>query len=114
VSVFPWAVRHWNVTLRRILPLCTVLVLAGIAAPAGAGEFWQSGQPCYWCVRDAIYDDFALIARLEANPDIDEGFKGPQITAARADIHRLRATLGPPEQTGTEPCCYSRRPLFIR
>lgn len=99
--------------MRRILSLGTALVLAGIAAPAIAGEFWQAGSPCYWCVRDAIYGDFALIARLEANPDIDEGFKGPQINAARAEIHRLRATLGPLQQTGPEPCCYARRPLYI-
>jgi len=97
----------------RFFLLCTGFVLCGIAAPAVAGELWQAETPCYWCVRDAVYDDLALIARLEANPDLDEGFKGPQITAARAAVHRLRATLGPLQQTGTEPCCYSRRPLYI-
>ena len=40
--------------------------------------------------------------------------KGPQIIAARADIHRLRAMLGPLECSGTEPCCYTRPPLYIR
>jgi hypothetical protein len=100
--------------MRRVVSLCTVLVLAGIAAPAAAGEFWQTETPCYWCIRDAIYDDFAVIAHREANPDVDEGVKGPEITAARADIHRLRAMLGPLVPIDAEPCCYSRRPLHIR
>ncbi len=100
--------------MRRVLLLCSVFVLAGIAAPAAAGEFWQAPAPCYWCLRDAIYDDFALIAHREANPDVDEGVKGPEITAARAETHRLRAMLGPLEQAEAEPCCYSRRPLHIR
>ena len=89
-------------------------MLAGMASPAVAGDYGQTEAPCYWCIRDAIYDDFSLIAHREANPDIDEGVKGPEITAARADIHRLRAILGPPQQGNAEPCCYARRPLYIR
>jgi hypothetical protein len=69
---------------------------------------------CYGCIRDAIYADVSLIDHLEANPDIDDGTKGPPILAARADIHRLRNLLGPVTQRGTMPCCYSRRPLYIR
>src|SRR6266704_5765179 len=53
---------------------------------------------CSSCIRDAVYADTKLIAHLEANPDIDEAFKGPIILAARADVHRLRKILGP-EQT---------------
>ena len=105
--------------MNRILALCGLLVaglllVAGIARPAAAGDYRPSEDLCYWCLRDAIYDDVKLINRLEANPDLDEGVKGPQIVAARADIHRLRALLGPLQQIGTEPCCYSRRPLYIR
>jgi len=90
-----------------------------MASPAAAQDFRQSDfgpseAPCYWCIRDAIYEDVKLINHLEANPDIDEGVKGPKIVAARADIHHLRALLGPLVQTGTEPCCYSRLPLYIR
>ncbi len=88
--------------------------LAGFGTAAGAGEYGEVEGLCYRCIRDAIYEDIKLINHLEANPDIDEGLKGPQITAARADIHRLRALLGPLQQWGTEPCCYSRRPLHIR
>jgi hypothetical protein len=90
-----------------------MFALAGLASPAVAGDDGQIGNPCYWCVRDAISDDFALIAHREANPDVDESVKGPEITAARADIHRLRAILGP-TQSGTEPCCYARPRLYIR
>jgi hypothetical protein len=105
--------------MNRILWLGGVLVFIGVASPApaqdfGQSDFGQNGAPCYFCIRDAIYEDVRLINHLEANPDIDEGVKGPEIVAARADIHRLRALLGPLVQTGTEPCCYSRLPLYIR
>ena len=81
-------------------------------------------QP-YWCTRDAIYAQFKLIARLETDPDVDEGVKGPLITAARAEIHRLRATISepPPRAWATiasplperpAPCCYARKPLYLR
>lgn len=100
--------------MKRVVFLCSMFVLAGIASPAVAGDGGQIENPCYWCVRDAIYGDFALIAHREANPDVDESVKGPEITAARADIHRLRAILGPLQQGGTEPCCYSRQRLYIR
>jgi hypothetical protein len=100
--------------MRRIVSLCVLFVVLGSVSPALAGEFWQPAAPCYWCVRDAIYDDVSLIAHREANPDVDEAVKGPDVTAARADIHRLRATLGPVVETGPEPCCYARAPLHIR
>ena len=106
--------------MRRMLCLFGFLVCAGMASPALAQDARQQvfgqveAQPCYWCLRDAIYEDVKLINHLEANPDIDEGVKGPEIVAARADIHRLRALLGPLTQTEIEPCCYSRAPLVIR
>jgi hypothetical protein len=88
------------------------------AAPARAGGFFgifsDPGPQCYWCIRDAIYHDNKLIAHLEANPDIDEAVKGPQILAARADIRRLRRLLGPVQVFSLEPCCYSRTPMHIR
>jgi hypothetical protein len=100
--------------VKPLLSLCAVLVLAGVALPAAADEAWPGQATCYWCIRDAIYDDFKLIARREANPDVDDAVKGPEIIAARADIHRLRKALGPLQSDGTEPCCYSRRPLYVR
>jgi hypothetical protein len=100
--------------MRPILFLSALFVLAGTAAPALAGEVIPPDPTCYWCIRDAIYADVRIIARREANPDVDEAIKGPEITAARADIHRLRALLGPLVQSGPEPCCYTRPPLRVR
>jgi hypothetical protein len=111
----------------RLVSLGVVLAFAFVAAPtaARAGEFWGCSDTPYWCTRDAIYAQFKLIARLEADPDIDEAVKGPLITAARAEIHRLRATIGepPPHEWTTigspfhqalTPCCYTRKPLYLR
>jgi hypothetical protein len=98
----------------RLALLCGVLALAVVTSPVRAGDSWQLAEQCYWCVRDAIYDRINLIARFEANPDIDEGVKGPAITTARAEIHRLRATIGPPPREWPTPCCYARKPLHIR
>ena len=109
----------------RLVSLCSVLAFVCAAAPARAGELWPCYDTAYWCTRDAIYHEFKLIARLEANPDVDDGIKGPAITAARAAIHRLRstlheppprdwATIASPPRASEVPCCYARRPLYIR
>jgi hypothetical protein len=105
--------------------LGVVLAFAFAAAPARAGDSWGCSDTAYWCTRDAIYAQFKLIARPEADPDVDEGVKGPLITAARAEIHRLRATISdpPPRAWATiesplperpAPCCYARKPLYLR
>jgi hypothetical protein len=105
--------------------LGVVLAFAFAAAPARAGDSWGCSDTAYWCTRDAIYAQFKLIARLEADPDVDDGVKGPLITAARAEIHRLRATIsdppphawatiGTPLREGPAPCCYTRKPLYLR
>jgi hypothetical protein len=109
----------------RLVLLGVVLALASAAAPARAGDSWACGDTAYWCTRDAIYAQFKLIARLEAEPDIDEGVKGPLIAAARAEIHRLRATISDPPphawatiasplREGPAPCCYTRKSLYLR
>jgi hypothetical protein len=100
--------------MNRLVALGGLLAFVCFASPVAAGEYGQIDDSCYQCIRDGIYADITLIDRLEANPDVDEGVKGPQIVAARADIHRLRKLLGPVELQGTEPCCYTRKPLFIR
>jgi len=106
--------------LAAMLAVVFAVVLGGLAAslgaavPAAAGDYGQVDYSCYRCIRDAIYADTKLIARLEADPDIDDGVKGPQIVAARADIHRLRKILGLFEDRGTAPCCYTRPPLYVR
>ena len=111
----------------RLVWLGVILAFAFVAAPAPvrAGDFWGCTDTAYWCTRDAIYAQFKLIARLEADPDVDEGVKGPLITAARAEIHRLRATIteppprawatiGTPLREGLAPCCYTRKSLYLR
>jgi hypothetical protein len=113
--------------MKRILAFSGFLALIGIGwsigSPVAAADLrvpgatagMEQAEPlCYGCIRDGIYADISLIDHLEANPAIDDGIKGPQIMAARADVHRLRRLLGPVAQRGTEPCCYSRRPLYIR
>ena len=105
-------------------------LVAGLTAPAQAADLWRGvhARPivyappaaypveplCYWCIRDAIHVDTKLIAHLEANPDVDEIDKAPWILGARADVHRLRRILGPVETVSLAPCCYRRRPLYVR
>ena len=112
----------------RLVSLGVALAFAFAAAPspARAGDLWGCTDTPYWCTRDAIYERFKLIARLEANPDVAEGVKGPLIAAARAEIHRLRATISdpPPHAWATigtplrawreTPCCYTRKPVYLR
>jgi hypothetical protein len=105
---------------QKLLIWATAGVAAGLAVvmlwvpPAAAGNDIGPTELCYRCIQDAIYADTRLIAHLEANPDVDDAVRGPAIAAARADIHRLKALLGPSLDAGPEPCCYARPPLRIR
>ena len=109
----------------RLVSLCVVLGFTFAAVPARAGDSWSCSDTAYWCTRDAIYEQFKLISRLETDPDVDEAVKGPLITAARAEIHRLRATITepPPHAWATiasplperpAPCFYTRKSLYLR
>jgi|SRR5581483_5084620 len=98
----------------RLLSLGALLAVSTIASPARAGDDYWRAHDRYWRTRDSIYERTRLIAWLEANPDVDEAIKGPQITAARAEIHALRRTLGPPEWDWATPCCYARKAIRIR
>ncbi len=102
-------------TVRRIVSLGTVLVFAGIASPAAAGQYdARNGDIPYWPAHHAIYHMKNFIAYLEADPDADEGYKSPAITATHAEIKRLQAAIGPRPPKYFVPCCYSRRPIRIR
>ena len=94
---------------------------------AQAADLWRGGysaavvyappifEPfCAACIRDAIYANTRLIAHLEANPDVDEAFKGPIVLNARADIHYWRRVLGPGVRISAAPCCYSRKRMYVR
>ena len=104
----------------RLLSLCALLAVSAMSSPVQAGDAWRTSTiwhwcpNAYWCTRDAIYERTKLIALLEANPDMDEAIKGPQITAARAEIRALRRTLPPAQWDWPTPCCYSRKPIHIR
>jgi hypothetical protein len=106
--------RAMDWAMKRMLVVGGLFAVVCMASPVMAGDAAPVDASCYWCVRDAIYTDVALINQLETNPDIDDAIKGPQIFSARADIHRLRALLGPLNIDGPEPCCYARKPMFIR
>ena len=82
----------------RLLELCGVLVFLDTESPMRARDFGRGH----------------LIAHLDVNADLDECIKGPAITTARAEIHGLRATIGPPPREWPTPCCYARKPLHIR
>ena len=64
--------------------------------PATAGDDWrlyQSHGRLWHATHRAIYALENHIAFLEAAPAIDDGYKGPIITRARAEIRGLDATL---------------------
>jgi hypothetical protein len=102
-------------TTRLAVFACAALVLGGSGAPANAGQSGRWGHGEHWrATRHAIYELENEIALLEADPAIDDGYRAPVIARARADIFRLRATLHPALWRWTVPCCYSRRPIYIR
>ncbi len=91
-----------------------VLGVAWLAPPAMAHETGH-GHGGHWrATHAAIYALENRIAFLEADPEIDDGYKAPIIGKARADILELRATLRPAHWRWASPCCYSRRPIRIR
>jgi hypothetical protein len=92
------------------------LFLVFSAAPAPAQDYWYGywhHSPRWRDVNDAIYQINNRIAYLEADPQIDEAYKGRIISRARRDIRRLNATLSPARWEWPSPCCYGRRPIRI-
>ena len=77
--------------LLRLLALCGVLLFAYAATPAQAGDFWSCNDTSYWCTRDAIYAQFKLIARLEADPDVMGRVSAAELDAAFDPASHLRA-----------------------
>ena len=98
-------------SMRRNLLLCSVLLFACLGSPAFA---WEDENGDWAATHNAIYQLQKQIAFLQADPQTDDGYKAPIITRARAEIRHLQATLGRPHWRWTTPCCYSRRPIYIR
>jgi hypothetical protein len=102
-------------TMQRSIFAGVALLLLGSLSPAAAGHYWRSHHDEQrHATRAAIYELENRIAFLEADPEIDDGYKGPIITQARADIWRLRESLRPERWRWAYPCCYSRKPIHIR
>jgi hypothetical protein len=102
-------------TKGRIALVLSALLLAGSATPSMAYDWLRRPHSYEWRdVHRAIYELNKRIAFLEADPEIDEGYKAPIIRQLRADIARLRATLDPADWEWATPCCYERPPIHIR
>ncbi len=99
--------------MRRIFSLSIVLGFAAIASPATAGCY-ADAENCYWRAHHAIYHMQNHIAYLQANPNADDGYKGPIIDKLHHRVLRIRAAIGPRWPHWPTPCCYSRRPIYIR
>jgi hypothetical protein len=104
-------------TGRRVVFAWCALFLSLGAAPAAAQDYWYGywhHSPRWRAVDGAIYELNNRIALLEANPEIDDGYKGRIISRARRDIRKLNATLEPSRWEWPTPCCYGRRPIRIK
>jgi hypothetical protein len=103
---------------RRASVPCIAALLACLASPAMAAELLYKATPVVegdWrAIEHAIYENENLIALLEANPQTDDGYKAPIIAKARAEIFRLRAMLPRAQFQWVNPCCYSRKPIYVR
>jgi len=99
----------------RAVFTCAAFLLAFGVSPAAAEPFWDGGYGEDWAATHAaIYQLENRIAFLQADPEIDDGYKAPIIGKTRAEILQLRATLPAPHWRWATPCCYSRRPIHIR
>jgi len=102
---------------RRMVFALSVLLLASSATPGMAQDYWYrywQHSPRWRAVTGGIYQLENRIAFLEANPDIDDGYKGPIVSRARRDIRGLNATLERARWDWPTPCCYRRKPIHIR
>jgi hypothetical protein len=91
----------------------SAMAFAANTSPALAGCGGPSYR-CWWKGHHVIYHMQNRIAYLEANPDIDDSFKGPVITHLHHQVLRIRAKIGPRWPVWPTPCCYSRKPIYIR
>jgi hypothetical protein len=108
---------RWSIAMmaRHTIFACSALLFACTGSAASAGQPWHWGHAGHWhAIRHAIYELENRIALLQADPEIDDGYKAPVISRARADTFRLRRQLGPAQWRWVSPCCYGRRSIYIR
>lgn len=96
-----------------ILFVGAVLATAMVSSPAMAGCDFP-GEHCWAHAHRVIYHMENHIAFLEADPNVDDGYKGPIITHLRRKILHIRAVIGERWPHWPTPCCYSRRPIYLR
>jgi hypothetical protein len=100
-------------TMRSVLVLMA-FALACVVSPALADGWFEGHGDRWYAIHRNIYELENRIALLEADPQMDDGFRAPIIEAARRQIRRLQANLAPAYWRWTYPCCYGRRPIHIR
>ncbi len=100
-------------TTMRIALVCGFLGVIGAASPAMAGCA-QLSEQCWAHAHHHITRMENRIAYLEADPNADDGYKGPIIDHLRRKVLRVRAVIGPRWPHWPSPCCYSRKPIHIR
>jgi len=99
--------------MTRILALCAFAYLVFAATPASAGCD-LADEHCWLDAHSVITNKQNHIAFLEANPDADDGYKAHVIPHLHHKVMRIRAYIGPRWPHWPTPCCYSRRPIYIR
>ncbi len=99
---------------RLAIRLCVLSALVGLFASAATAQVFETHEISRLRAYRAIHELEDLIAYLEANPYHYDGHKEATIAAARKTIEKLRASMGAPPYWVPLPCCYKRRPIYVR
>ena len=102
--------------MRVLCALCLLAALA-VATAASPAMAWDDVPDGFYFDRYAhhkIYKWQNLIARMEADPNVDDGDKARAFPEAHAHINKWRSVVGLYRPLWPAPCCYSRRPIHIR
>jgi hypothetical protein len=104
-----------ELTTRSRLSFTALALACGLSPAFADGWNWHADHADRWyAVRHDIYELENQIALLEADPQMDDGFRAPIIASARRHIRWLQAKIAPAYWRWTDPCCYSRRPIHVR
>jgi hypothetical protein len=101
-------------TIRLAIIACAAVWLTGSGSLAQAEQRWHRSHGYWEATHEALYELEHEIALLEADPAVGDGYKAPIIARDSRKIRRLHAALPPAHWRWTVPCCYSRRPIYVR
>jgi hypothetical protein len=102
-------------TIKAAVFAWSAVLVAGLASPAVAGQRERAGYgPDWFAAHAAIYQLENRIAILEADPQVEDAYRAPVIRHTRAEVSRWRAEMPPARWRWVVPCCYSRRPIYVR